>query len=200
MAPNTFLFVFCCFFLMIRRPPRSTLFPYTTLFLSILGAWAIGHNVAGNPRTPARGSLDEGCGDSGHRERWVSIPASLHSQIPNTRSLECEYCRAGRAVDLHRLPSLKRGHLIPAQVEPLGSRGRLRRALARPDEERRTQQQAMLDGAPPRDASAVRLRGIVGVHERSSLSPPGQAPAPGWEPAPPEEPAGRTWPIHRWPR
>src|SRR5215210_9095924 len=26
--------VFCLFFLMIRRPPRSTLFPYTTLFRS----------------------------------------------------------------------------------------------------------------------------------------------------------------------
>src|SRR5258708_15565397 len=26
----------CIFFLMIRRPPRSTLFPYTTLFRSIL--------------------------------------------------------------------------------------------------------------------------------------------------------------------
>src|SRR3712207_8720171 len=27
----------CFFFLMIRRPPRSTLFPYTTLFRSALG-------------------------------------------------------------------------------------------------------------------------------------------------------------------
>src|SRR3712207_8191983 len=26
--------MFICFFLMIRRPPRSTLFPYTTLFRS----------------------------------------------------------------------------------------------------------------------------------------------------------------------
>src|SRR2546430_11758004 len=26
--------LFCVFFLMIRRPPRSTLFPYTTLFRS----------------------------------------------------------------------------------------------------------------------------------------------------------------------
>src|ERR1039457_265462 len=26
--------IFVCFFLMIRRPPRSTLFPYTTLFRS----------------------------------------------------------------------------------------------------------------------------------------------------------------------
>src|SRR5271167_5134712 len=28
----TFVFLFFFFFLMIRRPPRSTLFPYTTLF------------------------------------------------------------------------------------------------------------------------------------------------------------------------
>src|ERR1041385_9357410 len=28
----------CFFFLMIRRPPRSTLFPYTTLFRSVPGA------------------------------------------------------------------------------------------------------------------------------------------------------------------
>src|SRR3989337_3502021 len=31
------LFCFFFFFLMIRRPPRSTLFPYTTLFRSITG-------------------------------------------------------------------------------------------------------------------------------------------------------------------
>src|SRR5437764_13199526 len=29
-----FLSLFCFFFLMLRRPPRSTLFPYTTLFRS----------------------------------------------------------------------------------------------------------------------------------------------------------------------
>src|SRR5712675_2982573 len=31
---------FCFFFLMIRRPPRSTLFPYTTLFRSHAGSTA----------------------------------------------------------------------------------------------------------------------------------------------------------------
>src|SRR5437773_9130492 len=31
----SFLFFFIFFFLMFRRPPRSTLFPYTTLFRSI---------------------------------------------------------------------------------------------------------------------------------------------------------------------
>src|SRR6478609_10582471 len=33
-----FFFFFFVFFLMIRRPPRSTLFPYTTLFRSGIGA------------------------------------------------------------------------------------------------------------------------------------------------------------------
>src|SRR6266571_6905847 len=33
MVLNSVVF-FCFFFLMIRRPPRSTLFPYTTLFRS----------------------------------------------------------------------------------------------------------------------------------------------------------------------
>src|SRR5438067_5804991 len=32
---TSFHFLFSFFFLMIRRPPRSTLFPYTTLFRSI---------------------------------------------------------------------------------------------------------------------------------------------------------------------
>src|SRR5437667_3051633 len=31
------LLLFFVFFLMIRRPPRSTLFPYTTLFRSLFG-------------------------------------------------------------------------------------------------------------------------------------------------------------------
>src|SRR5437868_2796341 len=31
---NLFIFICFFFFLMIRRPPRSTLFPYTTLFRS----------------------------------------------------------------------------------------------------------------------------------------------------------------------
>src|SRR6478736_8503502 len=37
----SFLMVFSCFFffLMIRRPPRSTLFPYTTLFRSRPTPW-----------------------------------------------------------------------------------------------------------------------------------------------------------------
>src|SRR5258707_2890115 len=35
------------FFLMIRRPPRSTLFPYTTLFRSLLAWWLVRRKRAG---------------------------------------------------------------------------------------------------------------------------------------------------------
>src|SRR4030043_1815047 len=45
------------FFLMIRRPPRSTLFPYTTLFRSVLA-----HSHAHRPRErrrPERGAVED---------------------------------------------------------------------------------------------------------------------------------------------
>src|SRR5438477_10887794 len=38
-SPTSPFFTFYFFFLMIRRPPRSTLFPYTTLFRSLLSCW-----------------------------------------------------------------------------------------------------------------------------------------------------------------
>src|SRR5438309_2600018 len=51
------------FFLMIRRPPRSTLFPYTTLFRSVehrdavgeLGRVMVGHEKAAGPDAHAPG-------------------------------------------------------------------------------------------------------------------------------------------------
>src|ERR1044071_10088174 len=51
LAPILLLFLLSFFFLMIRRPPRSTLFPYTTLFRSVR-CWAarrfLGHPDAGD--------------------------------------------------------------------------------------------------------------------------------------------------------
>src|SRR5690554_7784686 len=38
---------------MIRRPPRSTLFPYTTLFRSWTGVAGRAHHESGQPMTPA---------------------------------------------------------------------------------------------------------------------------------------------------
>src|SRR5687767_15975267 len=47
---NCFIYIlYSFFFLMIRRPPRSTLFPYTTLFRSIW--YAIGDSLVTNIAT-----------------------------------------------------------------------------------------------------------------------------------------------------
>src|SRR5689334_24573607 len=51
MSP-TRIFLYCFFFLMIRRPPRSTLFPYTTLFRSLLRR---GRTLDAARRLPRRG-------------------------------------------------------------------------------------------------------------------------------------------------
>src|SRR5258705_2069456 len=48
---------FYFFFLMIRRPPRSTLFPYTTLFRSLLGRH-LGHGRGARRAGGVRGRND----------------------------------------------------------------------------------------------------------------------------------------------
>src|ERR1035438_6254941 len=54
-----FFLCFCFFFfLMIRRPPRSTLFPYTTLFRSVFTGFVIfapcHRRMDGRPRSPSQ--------------------------------------------------------------------------------------------------------------------------------------------------
>src|SRR5471030_3469494 len=60
------------FFLMIRRPPRSTLFPYTTLFRS----WSSTSVAPGAPATPAR-------------VLWVSRSEEHTSELQSLRHLVC---------------------------------------------------------------------------------------------------------------
>src|SRR2546430_16739133 len=74
-VPDHYFSVF--FFLMIRRPPRSTLFPYTTLFrsLDVLDARAIRHAphaLAGGGNQPD---------GRGRRDRKSTRLNSSHSQI-----------------------------------------------------------------------------------------------------------------------
>src|SRR5690349_23450346 len=54
--------LFSFFFLMIRRPPRSTLFPYTTLFRSDLAQRGLGSRIG---HEGERGSSGRGAGDRG---------------------------------------------------------------------------------------------------------------------------------------
>src|SRR3712207_8831742 len=71
----------CFFFLMIRRPPRSTLFPYTTLFRSRTrlqrrwprGGWIEGSEVSSNvPVSRPRGFISPGSAGEGRSEEHTS--------------------------------------------------------------------------------------------------------------------------------
>src|SRR6266496_5601120 len=65
---DLYVFRFIFFFLMIRRPPRSTLFPYTTLFRS--------------RRQPRRGRRRRlGCQWLGRRDRKSTRLNSSHVEI-----------------------------------------------------------------------------------------------------------------------
>src|SRR2546427_7094251 len=72
---------------MIRRPPRSTLFPYTTLFRSV-GPVVQGHEqvVAPHPRQPGNGAVADAAiphrlGDEHAPDRKSTRLNSSHSQI-----------------------------------------------------------------------------------------------------------------------
>src|SRR5689334_25113357 len=63
------------FYLMIRRPPRSTLFPYTTLFRSAAGTGARSSSTgSARPRQPSSSS-------------WCSSPSS--STVPGSCASRC---------------------------------------------------------------------------------------------------------------
>src|SRR3712207_7121677 len=77
------------FFLMIRRPPRSTLFPYTTLFRSILvtpppvsGAQGEAVGILGDHDCRAREGRADDCvhGRLLHRERSEEHTSELQSR------------------------------------------------------------------------------------------------------------------------
>src|SRR2546427_7831356 len=74
-------FLVSVFFLMIRRPPRSTLFPYTTLFRSRLGGGDADLRAGVHINGPGR--LAGECGADGvrYRDRKSTRLNSSHSQI-----------------------------------------------------------------------------------------------------------------------
>src|SRR2546430_13195366 len=76
---SEFLYSLIFFFLMIRRPPRSTLFPYTTLFRSIEAEYICS--------SPDGKNINEGCGAlyptavaKKIAERWEEHTSELQSQ------------------------------------------------------------------------------------------------------------------------
>src|SRR3712207_7741789 len=61
----------CFFFLMIRRPPRSTLFPYTTLFRSVTARYRC-----------SRQGLNGAGGSGSSSSTWVAMTAATIPTIP----------------------------------------------------------------------------------------------------------------------
>src|SRR3712207_7466670 len=77
------------FFLMIRRPPRSTLFPYTTLFRSPEGLPVPQHDglaLVGDPERGERGLVDLAEHLAGRLER--GLPDLLGGVLDPPRSEE----------------------------------------------------------------------------------------------------------------
>src|SRR5205085_10927115 len=81
---HSFLFLlhlFLFFFLMIRRPPRSTLFPYTTLFRSL-----ITEDFGSLPMRQVPSKCTANCCSAIGRDQRFTAPAA--SKISSARSEE----------------------------------------------------------------------------------------------------------------
>src|SRR2546429_6675497 len=70
---------------MIRRPPRSTLFPYTTLFRSTKRV----RNAAGGSRRCPWTSPAQACPDGLHRRRPVARSEEHTSELQSRLHLAC---------------------------------------------------------------------------------------------------------------
>src|SRR5207237_10933102 len=84
IALSSLLFSFF-FFLMLRRPPRSTLFPYTTLFRSVLQAALVFDRSSADPiasaRPECRGACRTWAGLCGHQHRSEEHTSELQSHL-----------------------------------------------------------------------------------------------------------------------
>src|SRR3712207_8523447 len=91
---------FAVFFLMIRRPPRSTLFPYTTLFRSLLigtldpGDGTFTLTVSASTKRPIRLGFDGAPDARSLRERLrETIPDRSEEHTSELQSRQYLVCR-----------------------------------------------------------------------------------------------------------
>src|SRR5256885_4946119 len=96
---------------MIRRPPRSTLFPYTTLFRSAVPREAVDQRPEAAPRDGihARGRLVQ------EQQRWLVHDRAAQRQalLPATGELACQLAlAAGQAGQDRKSTRLNSSHLV----------------------------------------------------------------------------------------
>src|SRR2546421_9436572 len=80
-----FVFIFF-FFLMIRRPPRSTLFPYTTLFRSLL--LTLPGSLRQEPTNPAAAVAKSTILVRAEELRWEDCSAAIPRSEEHTSELQ----------------------------------------------------------------------------------------------------------------
>src|SRR3712207_7370752 len=81
------------FFLMIRRPPRSTLFPYTTLFRSGPGRHPDGVGLAAHQGGQGVPRADRGRHRRGHRVDGLRRPVRSEEHTSELQSRQYLVCR-----------------------------------------------------------------------------------------------------------
>src|SRR4051812_32064967 len=97
-ATRSTLFHFLFFFLMIRRPPRSTLFPYTTLFRSTAAARRLARGLPREVATAAGRLCLVDPDDPAVRELARSRPAPLVLDVEHGRPPQGPVALADHAV------------------------------------------------------------------------------------------------------
>src|SRR2546429_2422181 len=94
-----FILIFIFFFLMIRRPPRSTLFPYTTLFRSL-------RNSPGRRDRAAHPSGSESRSPRAPPSAWRSPRSEEHtSELQSRLHLVCRLLLEKKNLTRERTPS-----------------------------------------------------------------------------------------------
>src|SRR2546428_9609945 len=94
------------FFLMIRRPPRSTLFPYTTLFRSGAATTPFRSPPATPPSTPPSTPLGSP-GSGGATSSFFSIRSEEHtSELQSRSDLVCRLLLVKKKLTLYSALSL----------------------------------------------------------------------------------------------
>src|SRR5438876_7771961 len=72
---------------MIRRPPRSTLFPYTTLFRSSTAAWSIAREPEGQLCSEVS-SAELDCNESCRQRQRPSVTHTLNRAASPTKTVQ----------------------------------------------------------------------------------------------------------------
>src|SRR6266536_6638639 len=159
-----FSVVFFCFFffLMIRRPPRSTLFPYTTLFRPRprFDSKLPGGGPAGGPRPGDRLEATPGLGravPAVEARRELVLPAAEPGALPARRA-----GHAGRAEGVQPPGGRRRPAAAPREAVRVRPRAARRREVARLRPDPRTPRAARLPLRRLRSRIAGRARGALG--------------------------------------